>query len=109
MSMAEGGMRVDSSKPLARNEALALFNLFEETAYRNGVYTYEIRLKTHGGRWLAVVKAHRKGELLVAFVGGDDLYGLLLNLGEQSRTGNLSWGPDKHPPPWALIQFKLAI
>jgi hypothetical protein len=57
-----------------------------------------LKFARNDGYWLLVIQARRRGEHVVAFVAGDDMYGCLNNLAHLIRASQMSWSTDKYPP-----------
>lgn len=86
---------------------LSLFSLDTEEAYRNGVFVYDVRLKRTDTGWLAILKAQREGDFLVAFVGGAGFHQALFNVGTAVDDSGLAWHVDKWPPKSGYVQLDL--
>jgi len=98
---------VDSLHPVDKVPAISLFCMAEEVAYYDHVRLYEFRVKRKDDGWLAILKGTERDKFRVAFVSGDSLYGVLLNVGEQLAGAGIHWQHDKFPPDWAWRQNRL--
>jgi len=76
----------------------ALLDIPKEIGWRWNAVLWEFRVTERADGWLVMLKAKRRGQFRVAFMGGSTFSGALENCARELRRGTVTWKQDSYVP-----------